>query len=67
MNSFVLSVSYPGFPDVFLSTSVKSLNSSEGISGAGQNSFKLLQWNHLWSVEGEKMPSVNFQKLLCYP
>lgn len=67
MSSFVLSVSYPGFSDVFLSTDVKSLNSSEGISGAGQNSFQLLQWNHLWSMEGEKMPSVNFQKLLCYP
>lgn len=67
MSSFVLSVSHPGFSDVLLSTSVKILNSSEGILGAGQNSLKLLQWNHLRSVEGEKMPSVHFQKLLCYP
>ena len=67
MSSFVLSVSHPGFSDVLLSPRVKILNGSGGISGAGQNSLNLLQWNHLRSVEGEKNAISSFSETPLLP
>ena len=67
MSSFVLSVSHPGFSDVLLSPRVKILNGSGGISGAGQNSLNLLQWNHLRSVEGEKNAISSFSETPLRP